>query len=294
MRLDELDAGEARQLVRELEHAIDVLTRWRRAGDRPHELGHGEGRLLLGEAFATEHFCREVVGVDRVPRQPASMGERVELAAAEPVLGRTRFPASRVASAATREAANPLRSQRLHVLHQRLPPSREGLDRLLGNTDELTHPLDWLGPLDAEPAGELVAEVGFVQVPGGEPVGLQDRFPVERPPLALGGSRHVGDQDVHMEVRILRAARPVAERRGDEALAVLADVAGLAAADDARLPLEIAECGLPRSLVRLGEPPASAFPAVPATMRAGLVVLQAMCLWRLIPLTVGLTLRGQQ
>ena len=43
------------------------------------------------------------------------------------------------------------------------------------------------------------------------------------------------------------------ERRRDEALAVLADRAAVAAADDARLPLEVAERRLPRSLVRLAD-----------------------------------------
>ena len=40
-------------------------------------------------------------------------------------------------------------------------------------------------PLDPERAGQLGAQVGLVEVAGGEPVGLQDRLAVERAPLAV-------------------------------------------------------------------------------------------------------------
>ena len=43
-------------------------------------------------------------------------------------------------------------------------------------------------PLDAERAGELGAQVGLVEVAGGEPVGLEDRLAVERAPLAVAGA----------------------------------------------------------------------------------------------------------
>ena len=93
--------------------------------------------------------------------------------------------ASRVASAATRAAAKPVRAERLHVLEQRLPPRRERPHRLLRHPDQLGHPLDRLRPLEPEPPGELVPQLGLVEVAGREPVGAQDRLAVERPPLAV-------------------------------------------------------------------------------------------------------------
>ena len=118
---------------------------------------------------------------------------------------------------------------------------------------ELGHPLDRLRPLEPEPPRELVAELRLVEVAGGEPVGLQDRLAVERPPLAVVGAGHVGDDHVRVQVRVLRPRGAMPERRRDEALAVLADRAAVAAADDARLALEIAERRLPGRLVRLAD-----------------------------------------
>src|SRR6266511_140372 len=67
-------------------------------------------------------------------------------------------------------------------------------------------------------AGELVAELRLVQVPGREPVRLQDCLPVERPPLAVFGAGQVGDNDVRVQVGILRSAYAVTKRRRYERL----------------------------------------------------------------------------
>jgi hypothetical protein len=85
----------------------------------------------------------------------------------------------------------------------------------------------------------------FVEVAGGEPVGLEDRLAVERSPLAVVGAGHVGDDDVRVQVRLLRAARAVAEGGRHETSAVLTDKTALAAAYHACLPLEVAERRLP-------------------------------------------------
>ena len=114
-------------------------------------------------------------------------------------------------------------------------------------------PLTGSVQLDAEPARELVPKVGLVEVAGGEPVGAQDRLAVERPPLPVVGAGEVRDDHVRVQVRVLRPARAVPERGRDEALAVLADRAAAAAADDAGLALEIAERRLPGRLVRLAD-----------------------------------------
>ena len=104
--------------------------------------------------------------------------------------------------------------------------------------------------------GELAAQVGLVEVAGGEPVGLEDRLAVEGPPLAVArAAGHVGDDHVRVQVRLLRARGAVLVGGGDKALAVLARDAAGAAADDARLVLEVGERRLPGGGVRLVDRP---------------------------------------
>lgn len=52
LRLDELDAREAHQLVGKLEHVLNAPTRGKRAGDRLHQFRRGERCLFLGHAVA--------------------------------------------------------------------------------------------------------------------------------------------------------------------------------------------------------------------------------------------------
>ena len=90
-----------------------------------------------------------------------------------------------------------------------------------------------------------MAQVGLVEVAGGQAVGAQDRLAVERPPGAVGRARQVGDDHVGVQVRVLGAAGAMAKGGGDEALAALTDRPAAAAAHDAGLGLEVAERGLP-------------------------------------------------
>ena len=70
-------------------------------------------------------------------------------------------------------------------------------------------------PVDAEAAGELVAEVGLVEVAGG--AGLpQQRLAVERPPLPVLAVREIRDEHVGVQLRVAGAAGPMRERGGDE------------------------------------------------------------------------------
>ncbi len=146
---------------------------------------------------------------------------------------------SLVASAATREAAKPevpiasmcSTSDWRRVEKARIASSRHALD--------LGHALDRLGPAHAEAGRQLVAQVGLVEVAGGQAVGAQDRLAVEGSPRAVGRAGQVGDDHVGVEVRVLGAAGAVPEGGGDEALAVLADRAAAAAAHHAGLGLEV-------------------------------------------------------
>ena len=161
LRFDELDAGEARQLVCELEHPVDLLTRGQRAGDRAHQLGHGERRLLLGQPLAPEYAVGELLELNPVPSNGSLVEERVELAPPEAVLGRACLPLLAQARQVDlllrlprRQRRHPRRgealgAERLHVLEQRLAAGREGADRLLRDADELAHPLDRLASIRA-------------------------------------------------------------------------------------------------------------------------------------------------
>ena len=70
---------------------------------------------------------------------------------------------------------------------------------------------------------------------------------------SLGRLRHVHATAVHvrMEVRILRAARPVLVGGRDESRCAFAEEAAGAATDDAGLVLEVRERGLPGRDMRL-------------------------------------------
>ena len=101
-------------------------------------------------------------------------------------------------------------------------------------------------------AGQLGAKLGLVEVAGGEPVALEDRLAVEGAPLAVAGAlRHVRDDHVRVEVRILGAAGAVLVGGGDEPGRVLAVHALGAATGHARLVLEVAERRLPRGQMGL-------------------------------------------
>ena len=94
---------------------------------------------------------------------------------------------------------------------------RELADHLARDVPELGHALARLLPLDAERPGQLGAEVRLVEVAGSEPVALEDRLAVERAPLAVAGAlRHVRDDHVRVQVRVLGAARAVLVGGGDE------------------------------------------------------------------------------
>ena len=72
-------------------------------------------------------------------------------------------------------------------------------------------------PFDAEPSGQLVTKVGFVEVAGGLGVQVQPP-PIQRPPDVIGALGHVGDEHVGVEVRVPGPAGAMPERRRDQAL----------------------------------------------------------------------------
>ena len=140
----------------------------------------------------------------------------------------------------------------LHVLLDLQPASRELAQHPGRDALDFGHALDRVAPVDAEPGGELVAEVGLVEVAAGEPVGLQERLAVECAPLAVGGGAgHVGDDHVRVQLRVLGAACAVLVGGGDEPFRVFALDAVSSLAHDAGLVLEIGERGLPGGEVGL-------------------------------------------
>ncbi len=113
---------------------------------------------------------------------------------------------------------------------------------------DVGEPVDDRAPGDAEPGGELGAEVGFVEVSGG--LGLEVEVPgVERTPPAIGAAGRVGDQDVGVEVRVTGPARAVPEPGGDEPAAAQGHDPVRAPPRPARLRLQIAERRVDAGLV---------------------------------------------
>ena len=105
---------------------------------------------------------------------------------------------------------------------------------------DLGDPVSDLAPAHAEPAGQLVAQVGLEQVAGGLRV-LVDRGVVEPGPAAIRPLGRVGDQDVGVELRIAGTGGAVLEGGGEEAVAADELGATVTAPRPARLPLHVVE-----------------------------------------------------
>ena len=103
-------------------------------------------------------------------------------------------------------------------LRSRLGGSRTAVTTSIGDAGELGGAVVYGPPLDAEPFGEQVAEVCFVQVAGRLGVG-EDVAEVERAPSAVRAPHGVGDEDVRVQVRIAGAARAMPEGGADQAVA---------------------------------------------------------------------------
>ena len=196
-------------------------------------------------------------------RERCAGKDRVELGTSEPLLLRARPPLLRDG----RELGGFLRVSRLEGRYLCRPPAvgavlleallylpsarRELTERGRGNAGDLRHALLHRSPLDPQARREAGAQVGLVEVTGSEPVGSQQQVTVERPPRSVIAASHVGDDDVRVQVRILRPARAVLVRRGDEARTSLPNGPASSAAHDARLILQVRQRRLPRRLVRL-------------------------------------------
>ena len=219
-RLEQLDAREPRELLR-LRRAPARPARRRGASAATARTSSGivnVGCFSVSPSGASSRTASSSGSTARSAGRGRSCDEPAQLAPAEAVLGRPRQPLLaqprqvdlllRLAGRERRHAGGgeALRAERLHVLEQRPPPGRERPDRLLRHLRELGHPFHRLGPLEPEPPRQLVPQLGLVQVAGREPVGAQDRLAVERPPLAVVGAGHVGDDHVRVQVRVLRPA----------------------------------------------------------------------------------------
>src|SRR4051794_39227468 len=93
-------------------------------------------------------------------------------------------------------------------------------------------------PADAEPAGQLIAEVGLIDVAGGLRVVI-DRRVVEPGPAAVRTAGRVGDEDVRVELGIARARGPVEVGGGEKTVAVDELAPTVAAPGPTRLALHV-------------------------------------------------------
>jgi len=135
----------------------------------------------------------------------------------------------------------------------------EGAQLLRAEALDLGDPVADLLPAHPEPAGQLVAQVGLVDVAGGLRVFVERRV-VEAGPAAVGSDRRVGDQDMGVELEVAGARGAVPVGGGEEAPA--GDELGRrAAASEAGGALKVGERGLHRGAVggdHLGAGPAAA------------------------------------
>ena len=118
----------------------------------------------------------------------------------------------------------------------------EGAQVLVGEALDLGDALADLLPAHAEALGQLVAQVGLVDVGGGGGV-VVDRRVVEAGPAAVRSLRRVGDQDVGVELGVAVSRGAVAVGGGEEAVALDELRASGSAAGPARLALHVAEGG---------------------------------------------------
>ena len=105
-----------------------------------------------------------------------------------------------------------------HVGDDGCAAAGEGLDQLPVDAPDVGMAVDDRLPGDAEPAGELLAEVGLVEDAGS--LGVREQLPrVERAPdPVVAGAGEVGDQHVGVQQRIVRPRGAVPERRRDESV----------------------------------------------------------------------------
>jgi hypothetical protein len=103
----------------------------------------------------------------------------------------------------------------LEALFDLSPPVREVLEGFLVDAGQVGDPVLDRPPFDAECAGELVAEVGLVEVAGGLRVLVQESS-VEGSPFAVDAFGHVRHQPVGVQMRVPGPARAMPEPRCDQ------------------------------------------------------------------------------
>jgi len=101
------------------------------------------------------------------------------------------------------------------VFFDLLAAIREVVSDVVVDPDDIGDAFLDRSPLDAESGGELVAEVRFVEVPGGRGVQVQPPG-IEGPPGTVGTFGHVRDAHVRVKMRVTSAAGTVPECGGDE------------------------------------------------------------------------------
>ena len=88
----------------------------------------------------------------------------------------------------------------LHPIDDLGPPLGEHVDEVAWDAGHVRAAVDDGQPFDAEAAGELGAQLGLVEEPGGAGV-VVDRPAIQCPPAAVRGAGGVGDQDVGVQGR---------------------------------------------------------------------------------------------
>ena len=147
-------------------------------------------------------------------------------------------------------AALGVQSARGQLVFDLTPPRRKQRTQLGWDAVDLGDALADRFPLDAEPGGELLAEVSPVQVAGGVRVPVE-LLGVKGAPASVLAIRDVRDEDVGVELGVTGTTRAAHEPSGDEPIRSNAFVAVDPATRPARLVFQPAErrvdCGVVRS-----------------------------------------------
>lgn len=135
-----------------------------------------------------------------------------------------------------------------HPLLDRGAPLAERPTLVPVDADDVRSALHDLAEADAEPLGQFPAQHRLVDAARGSGVGVEQR-PERTRPLAVGAPGHVRDQDVAVQVRVQRPARPMPEHGRDQPVAFEADRATVSSAHDTGVLVEVGEGRIDRSVV---------------------------------------------
>ena len=250
--------------------------------DRPQQVPPIEGRRLFGEPLGAQQVLvyRLPIGTDGGSRDPVEgVGQGGRVPADLDGLGlpdvahRSLVEGLLLGLAGGQggELGGPggAEPDLVEVLLDLLAAVREVVPHLLVDPDHIGDAIADRAPFDAEPAGELVAQVGFVEVAGGGRVQVE-RATIQRPPGPVGALGHVRHQQVGVQMGVPGPAGAMPEPGRDEPVDLDLVDAVLPGSGPGGLPFEVVEGGVDGRIVRVAHRSGRVGIAEPGQDRHGL------------------------